>query len=285
MSGLYQHISSTYESICDWLFKLLWIVESERNNAKVDVYRKMIWPEISGNVLEIGPGFAESLRFLNHVTLNDGTFAVDPNTIHSYTALEPNPFLYSRLHANAESNGFCVQYDRKSYPECTEVDTLATRKNMVPFTIVRGTLDNFDKIPQAVLDGAPYDTILTSFSLCTAKDPEATINNIIRLLKPGGAHVFIEHVRQPPPGDPLVIEDNNVNAELWGKIQDWLNPVWKIIGHGCCIDRRTGETIANAQGWESVEYKNVRPVIDLQSRVMPLSFGKAIKAQDENYNQ
>ncbi|KAJ1862134.1 hypothetical protein LPJ78_004899, partial [Coemansia sp. RSA 989] len=140
-------------------------------------------------------------------------------------------------------------------------------------------------IPQAVLDGAPYDTILTSFSLCTAKDPEATINNIIRLLKPGGAYVFIEHVRQPPPGDPLVIEDNNVNAELWGKIQDWLNPVWKIIGHGCCIDRRTGETIANAQGWESVEYKNVRPVIDLQSRVMPLSFGKAIKAQDENYNQ
>ncbi|KAJ2677207.1 hypothetical protein IWW42_000012 [Coemansia sp. RSA 1085] len=252
---------------------------SERNNAKVDVYRKMIWPEISGKVLEVGPGFAESLRFLNHVTLNDGTFAVDPNTIHSYTALEPNPFLYSRLHANAESNGFCVQYDRKSYPECTEVDTLATRKNMVPFTIVRGTLDNFDKIPQAVLDGAPYDTILTSFSLCTAKDPEATINNIIRLLKPGGAHVFIEHVRQPPPGDPLVIEDNNVNAVLWGKIQDWLAPAWSIAGHGCYINRRTGETIANAQGWESVEYKNVRPVIDLQSRIMPLSFGKAIKAK------
>ncbi|KAJ1861753.1 hypothetical protein LPJ78_005154, partial [Coemansia sp. RSA 989] len=53
----------------------------------------MIWPEISGKVLEVGPGFAKALQFLNHVTLNDGTFAVDPNTIHSYTALEPNPFL------------------------------------------------------------------------------------------------------------------------------------------------------------------------------------------------
>ncbi|KAJ2342000.1 hypothetical protein IWW50_000894 [Coemansia erecta] len=277
---VYTAVSGSLASVYNWYFKMLWLVESERNNVKVDSYRKMLWPEISGNVLELGPGFAESLRFLNHVTISDGSYVVDPNTITSYTALEPNTFLYNRLHESAETNGFCVEYDRKSNPDGTEVGTTATREGMVPFRIVRGILDDPDNIPQAVLDNAPYDTILTSFSLCTAEYPEATLKNIIRLLKPGGAHVFIEHVRQPPPGDQRVIEDNNVNAVLWGKIQDWVNPLWKVIGHGCNINRCTGETICNMSGWESVEYKNVRPVIDLQSRLMPLSFGKAIKARE-----
>ncbi|KAJ2393263.1 hypothetical protein H4S02_000308 [Coemansia sp. RSA 2611] len=261
------------------MFKTLWIVESERNNIKVDGYRKMIWPEITGNVLELGPGFAESLRFLNHVTASDGSYVVDPHTITSYTALEPNAFMYGNLQKNAETNGFCVEYDCKSYPEGADAGTHASREDMVPFRIVRGTLDHASTIPQAVLDNAPYDTVVTSFSLCTAKDPETTIKNIIQLLKPGGSHVFIEHVRQPPPGDERVVEDNNVNAVLWGKIQDWLTPLWALAGHGCHINRRTGETIAKMDGWESVEYKNVRPVIDLQSRVMPLSFGKATKAR------
>ncbi|KAJ2190779.1 hypothetical protein GGH18_003230, partial [Coemansia sp. RSA 530] len=84
----------------------------------------------------------------------------------------------------------------------------------------------------------------------------------------------------PPPGDKRVTEDNNVNAVLWGKIQDWITPLWSIIGHGCHVNRETGETIAKMEGWKSVEYKNVRPVIDLQSRIMPLSIGKAIKATE-----
>ncbi|KAJ2161221.1 hypothetical protein GGF46_001649 [Coemansia sp. RSA 552] len=240
----------------------------------------MLWPEIQGKVLEVGPGFAESLRFLTHTTLNDGSYVVDPNTIRSYTALEPNTFLYSRLSESAISNGFHVEYDQESYPEGKDASTAPVRDNMVSFNIVRGTLDDPDNIPQAVLDNAPYDTILTSFSLCTASDPQQTIRNILRLLKPGGAHIFIEHVRQPPPGDPNVTEDNGVNSVLWGKIQDFLNPMWKIIGHGCNINRRTGETIASVEGWESVEYKSIRPVIDLQSRIMPLSFGKATKARE-----
>ncbi|KAJ2241020.1 hypothetical protein GGH97_004441, partial [Coemansia sp. RSA 475] len=179
MPSLYSSVSNGLSLTADWLFKTLWLVESDRNNAKVDTYRKALWTEISGNVLELGPGFAESLRFLTHVTISDGSHVVDSNTITSYTALEPNVFLYDQLHKNAETNGFCVEYDHKSYPNCKELGTIPTRENMVPFNIVRGTLDDPDNIPQCVLDNAPYDTVLTSFSLCTVKDPEATIKNII----------------------------------------------------------------------------------------------------------
>ncbi|KAJ1989436.1 hypothetical protein GGI25_006076 [Coemansia spiralis] len=268
-------------SIADWLFKILWIFESRRNDAKVDMYRKMLWPEISGKVLDLGPGFAKSLEFLRHATATDGSYAIDSAVVHSYTALEPNPFLYSHLHKNAEKNGFCVQYDRQSYPDGKESNTVAVRDNMVPFTIVRGTLDKKSLIPQAVLDGAPYDTILTSFSMCTVKDPESTAKNIIKLLKPGGKYVFIEHVLQPDVDDPHVVEDNGVDAKFWAGVQKFINPLWKIIGHGCHINRRTGDTIASIDGWESVDYKSVRPAIDLQSRIMPLSFGIATKAKGD----
>ncbi|KAJ2799659.1 hypothetical protein H4R21_003474 [Coemansia helicoidea] len=272
-------MTNIFATAYDWIFSAGWTIESKRNNRKVDVYRKAIWPDIQGKVLELGPGYAESLRHLTHMTATDGAYVVDPGVVHSYTALEPNPYMFGGLHKNAEENGFRVAYDDATTAGHQSTAAAAPRDNAPQFTIVRGALDDSNCIPQAILDEAPYDTILTSFSLCTARDPKATVDNIIRLLRPGGAHVFIEHVRQPPPGDERVIEDNNVNAVLWGKIQDWLTPAWSFIGHGCHLNRCTGETIASAKGWERVEYKNVRPVIDLQSRIMPLSFGKAIKAE------
>ncbi|KAJ2610619.1 hypothetical protein H4S08_003528 [Coemansia sp. RSA 1365] len=187
--------------------------------------------------------------------------------------------MYNGLQENAEKNGFCVKYDYDSYPECTISDTKDSDKELVPFKIVRGTLDDPNNIPQAVLDGAPYDTILTSFALCTAAKPEESIKNIISLLKPGGSYIFVEHVKHPTPGDPLVVEDNGVNGWFWGKMQDWVNPIWNILGHGCHITRKTGEVIASMDGWESVDYKMVRVNDILIAYFLPMAFGKAIKAK------
>ncbi|KAJ1801849.1 hypothetical protein LPJ56_006332, partial [Coemansia sp. RSA 2599] len=89
-SKVYNMLSLTY----DWLFSAAWVIESERNDGKVNVYRKTLWPDISGKVLELGPGYAQSLQFLRHTTLKDGSEAVDPAVIKSYTVIEPNTFLY-----------------------------------------------------------------------------------------------------------------------------------------------------------------------------------------------
>ncbi|KAJ1900277.1 hypothetical protein LPJ66_001589 [Kickxella alabastrina] len=261
----------------DWLFSTFWIIESKRNDDKVNVYRNMIWPDISGKVLELGPGYAQSLKLLRHTTMKDGSESVDPAFIQAYTVIEPNSFMYGGLQKNAEDNGFHVKYDTLSYPEGAAVTTMAANDDSIPFTIVKGTLDEFNNIPKAVLDGAPYDSILTSFSLCTARNPKTSLENIFKLLRPGGTYYFIEHVRQPKANDPLVIEDNGVNAWFWGKVQDCINPIWKFIGHGCNVNRRTGETISKMGCWNDIDYKYVRPAIDIQSRVMPLSFGRATK--------
>ncbi|PIA19687.1 hypothetical protein COEREDRAFT_36998, partial [Coemansia reversa NRRL 1564] len=233
-------------------FTFQWSFLSVGQDERTDPYRSVLWKEAYGNVLELGPGFSSSLKHLHHKTTNDSSYNVDPAVIHSYTALEPNPFMYNGLQENAEKNGFRVKYDHENDP---------------------------NNIPQAVLDGAPYDTILTSFALCTAAKPEESIKNIIKLLKPGGSYIFVEHVRHPTPGDPLVVEDNGVNGWFWGKMQDWVNPIWNILGHGCHITRKTGEVIASMDGWESVDYKMVRVNDILIAYFLPMAFGTAIKAK------
>ncbi|KAJ2369558.1 hypothetical protein H4S01_000925 [Coemansia sp. RSA 2610] len=247
----------------DWLFSKFWLLESERNDDRVNAYRRQVWPEVKGKVLDLGPGYAQSLELL---TMSE---------ISSYVALEPNPFMYEKLQANAEKCGFSVEYDKLSYPEGKSE---SADQSGVPFKIVRGVLDDRKTIPQAVLDNAPYDTVLTSFSLCSAKNINATLDNIVRLLKPGGAHIFIEHVRHPPRDDPHVVEDNGINARFWGIVQDIINPVWSVCGKGCHCNLETGKIIAATDGWESVNYKSVRPAEALPSRIMPLTFGKAIKS-------
>ncbi|KAJ1821762.1 hypothetical protein LPJ56_001073 [Coemansia sp. RSA 2599] len=255
----------------------MWAIEGDRVSNRLDIYRKPIWSKISGKVLELGPGYAQSLQLLQHTTLKDGSEAVDPAVIKSYTVIEPNTFFYGGLQKNAETNGFRVSYDTLSYPEGASITTMASGDENPPFMIVKGSLDDPNNIPQAVLDEAPYDSIVTSFSLCTAKDLEASLANIFKLLRPGGTFYFIEHVRHPAHGDPMVVEDNGVNAYVWSKIQDLLNPLWKIFTHGCYLNRRTNETIANMSCWKSVDYKTVRTNMDIEAKLLPLSFGKAIK--------
>ncbi|KAJ2628010.1 hypothetical protein H4R22_004114, partial [Coemansia sp. RSA 1290] len=203
-----------------------------------------------------------------------GKYVVDSNHIQKYVAVEPNSFLFSGLQKNAEDNGFLVNY-ASSQGNCHNMqDTL---KDAVPFTIVCDTLDNPDNIPSAVLDNAPYDTVLTSFSLCTAKNPQAALDSIFSLLKPGGTYVFLEHILHPAEDDATVVEHEHLNVKLWSKLQDWLTPLSKFFFHGCHLNRQTDKMILNMDGWESVEYKSVRQTHGMQYKLLPFVYGKAIK--------
>jgi hypothetical protein len=63
-----------------------------------------------------------------------------------------------------------------------------------------------------------------------------------RVIKPDGYIRILEHVRIPHP--------------LWGKLQDWLTPVWKPMSGGCHLNRETGQiaqsaglTVENIEGY------------------------------------
>jgi ubiquinone/menaquinone biosynthesis C-methylase UbiE len=75
-----------------------------------------------------------------------------------------------------------------------------------------------------------FDTALATLVLCTAPDPAAVLEEIARVLRPGGRFLFIEHVRSHDPG-----------TARW---QDRLVRVWPYLADGCHCNRDTQATIA-----------------------------------------
>jgi len=96
---------------------------------------------------------------------------------------------------------------------------------------------NVEFLLQSAEDDLPLsdksiDTVVMTWTLCSIRDPVKALRQIKRVLKPNGRLIFIEHGRAP---------DSRVAA--W---QDRLNPVWKHIGGGCNLNRKTDELLVNA---------------------------------------
>ena len=68
-----------------------------------------------------------------------------------------------------------------------------------------------------------FDTVVSTWTLCSIKHVDQAIAEIYRVLKPGGKFLFIEHGLSNEP-----------NIQTW---QHRLTPIQKIIGDGCHLDR------------------------------------------------
>jgi SAM-dependent methyltransferase len=76
-----------------------------------------------------------------------------------------------------------------------------------------------------------FDTVVSTFVLCTVPDPAATLSAIRRLLRPEGRLLFLEHVR----------------AGGWrAAMQRVSAPVWPRFFDGCHVDRDSVKNIRAA---------------------------------------
>jgi ubiquinone/menaquinone biosynthesis C-methylase UbiE len=73
------------------------------------------------------------------------------------------------------------------------------------------------------LDNHCADTVLMTYTMCTIPEINQALDEIKRVLKPGGKLIFCEHGKAP---------DNSV--QRW---QDRLNPVWTKLSGGCNLNR------------------------------------------------
>ncbi len=80
-------------------------------------------------------------------------------------------------------------------------------------------------------DGA-FDTVVSSLVLCSVEDPTTALDEIRRVLAPGGALRAMEHVRARHP------------RLAW--LQDRLQPVWTWMAGGCRPNRATEQTVRRA---------------------------------------
>jgi len=83
------------------------------------------------------------------------------------------------------------------------------------------------------------DAVVATLVLCSVPDPAATLAEVRRVLKPGGRFVFLEHVGAP-------------RGTWTRRLQALGTPVWRWLADGCCLNRDTGALIESA-GFEAVE--------------------------------
>jgi len=133
-----------------------------------------------------------------------------PAGIH-WMGIEPNPYMHVYLRQTAEQHDLHV--DLRS-----------------------GTAE------QLPVEDNRFDAVVSTLVLCSVGNPARTLQEIRRVLKPGGRFIFIEHVAAPL-GSPS------------RRLQDWLEPLWCILGDGCHPNRETWVALEQA-GFEQVDYEH-----------------------------
>ncbi len=115
--------------------------------------------------------------------------------------LEPSPKLLSMTHAAARDVS-------------TSVDLIEGSSEAIP------------------LNDGSIDTVVTTWTLCTIPNASRALQEMLRVLKPTGRLLFIEHGRAP-----------DASIRWW---QDHLNPIWKRLSGGCELNRPIHELIQSA---------------------------------------
>ncbi|QZA06997.1 class I SAM-dependent methyltransferase [Mycolicibacter heraklionensis] len=134
-----------------------------------------------------------------------------PAAVTSVAAVEPEPAMRRMAAAFARRNGITVDI----------VDGVG---ESIPFP------DN------------SFDSVHVGLVLCSVDDVDATLDEIRRVLAPGGRLVVLEHVR----GDGVM-----------GRFQDLIAQPWAWLASGCRPNRRTLDAIA-AAGFDTTGLSSIR---------------------------
>ncbi|HET7269809.1 MAG TPA: methyltransferase domain-containing protein [Rubrobacter sp.] len=112
------------------------------------------------------------------------------------------------------------------------------------------------EISTAVAESLPFhngsfDTVVSTLVLCTVPDQESALEEIGRVLRPGGRLLFIEHVR---------------SSGATARWQDRIEPLWKRIFGGCHPNRDTVSAIEEA-GFEIETFESFYPPVPLSGLI------------------
>ena len=129
-----------------------------------------------------------------------------PPSVSELVLAEPDPHMAKRLRRRVELE-----------PPPLPVEVISASAEDLPF------------------DDGSFDTVVSTLVLCTVEDPGRAVAEARRVLAPGGALLFLEHVRAARPG--------------LARLQDLLERPWGWVAGGCHPNRATADAIAGAGFW------------------------------------
>lgn len=181
-------------------------------------YSKVLFPWAMNFLMSGEPFDAERKRVLADVSgdvleigLGSGlNIPHYPASIHELIAVDPNPGM-------------------RRYAE--------PRIAASPLTVERCELSG-ESLPMA---DARFDCVVSTWTLCSIENIEQALNEVHRVLKPGGRFIFLEHGLS-----------NEARVQYW---QHRLNPVQKLIGDGCNLNRDI-RALVEQVGFSSLEVEN-----------------------------
>jgi ubiquinone/menaquinone biosynthesis C-methylase UbiE len=111
-------------------------------------------------------------------------------------------------------------------PKLLEMAREATTKSSLSVGLMEGTAE---ALP---LGNASMDTVVTTWTMCSIPNVDQALEEIHRVIKPGGRLLFVEHGLSPEP-----------RVRWW---QDRLTPVWTHLSGGCHLNRAIEDLIKRA---------------------------------------
>ena len=126
----------------------------------------------------------------------------------AYTAVEPNKFMHAAIEERAAEH-FEFEQDQLILQDLRSVAT------------------------------GSADVVMSTLVLCSVADQNQILDEVLRVLKPGGMLIFLEHVIEPYDIYPT---PGNVQTYQWGKafyraFQSAMSPLQAALADGCHADR------------------------------------------------
>lgn len=119
-----------------------------------------------------------------------------------WTGIEPNTFLHARIRHRASGLGIFTR-------------------------LLAGSAERLD------LPDGSADAVVGTLVLCSVGDQERALAEILRVLKPGGRYVFVEHVAAPP-------------GTRTRRVQETWTPLLRRLPGVCSPNRETREATGRA---------------------------------------